>query len=98
MIPGLNCQTYKLTIYTTFYLTCIVRPSVGKIFAVLYENLPLGVVFCVDHESDIFFRSGTGIKANRAIEISQKFALFREVNSHNFLYIESSYARSSAYL
>ena len=26
-----------------------------KIFPDLGENLPLGVVFCVDHESDIIF-------------------------------------------
>ena len=45
--------------YTTFYLTCIFRVCVcvcvGKIFSDLHENLPLGVVFCVDHESGIIF-------------------------------------------
>ena len=35
-----------------FNLYC---PSVAKIFADLDENLPPGVVFCVDHESDIIF-------------------------------------------
>ena len=38
-------------IYTSFYLTCVSE----KIFPDLDENLPLGVVFCVDHESDIIF-------------------------------------------
>ena len=40
--------------YTTFYLTCIVCPS-EKIFPDLDENLPLGVIFGVDHESDVIF-------------------------------------------
>ena len=40
--------------YTTFYLTCVFRPS-EKIFPDLDENLPLGVVFFVDHESGINF-------------------------------------------
>ena len=56
-----------------------------KIFPDLDENLPLGVVFGVDYESELFFRSGTGIKANRAIEISKKFALFWELNSNIFV-------------
>ena len=30
-------------------------PSVGKIFADRPESLPLGVLFCVDHEFDIIF-------------------------------------------
>ena len=40
--------------YTTFYLTYFVCPS-PKIFPDLDEILPLGVVFCVDHESDNIF-------------------------------------------
>ena len=52
--PILGQMTSFTTFYTTFYLTCIFRAS-EKIFPDLDENLPLGVVFCVDHESDIIF-------------------------------------------
>ena len=41
--------------------------------------------FGVDHKSDIIFSIRDGIKANRAIEISKKFAPFWELNSHIFM-------------
>ena len=47
-------RSASVCFYTTFYLTCIFR-ACEKIFPDLDENLPLGVVFCVDHESDIIF-------------------------------------------
>ena len=68
--------------YTTFYLNCIVCPY---FFGSLWKFAPKGTFFT---NLTLFFRSGTGIKANLAIEISQKFVLFLEVNSHNFLSIE----------
>ena len=37
-----------------FYLACIFRPS-EKIFPDRPKILPLGVIFGVDHESDIIF-------------------------------------------
>ena len=69
-----------------------------KIFPDLGENLPLGVVFCVDHESDIIFRAGTGIKANRAIEITLKLALFLELSSHISAHMEASETGSKQFL
>ena len=78
-----------------FNLCCA---CVAKIFPDLDENLPLGVVFCVDHESEIIFRSGTGVKANRAIEISPKFALFLELNSHISVHMEARETGSKVFL
>ena len=37
----------------------------------------------------LFFWSGTGINANRAIEISQKFAIFLKSIRHIFVYMEA---------
>ena len=63
---------HDVSFYITFYLTCFIQ---GQFFAQI-TNLTL------------FFRSGTGIKANRAIEISQKYALrlnrFLRLNSHKY--------------
>ena len=52
IVRGECMVKYFLLYNLLFNLYC---PSVAKIFADLDENLPLGVVFCVDHESDIIF-------------------------------------------
>ena len=46
--------------YTTFYLTCVVRPSVGKIFSDRHKILPLGVVFCVGRWTEGEGEGGNG--------------------------------------
>ena len=65
-----------------------------KIFLGRSEILPLGVIFGVNHEPEIIFLI-RGRKANRAIKISQKFALFWELNS---VHMEMSKSGSKLFL
>ena len=51
-LTGPGFETASFLYNLLFNLCCA---SVGKIFSDLDENSPLGVVFCVDHESDVNF-------------------------------------------
>ena len=62
-----------------------------KIFPDRPENLPLGVVFCVNYESEIiFFDPGPGSRLTGSSKFSPKLALFVELNSHISVNMDSS--------
>ena len=88
--------TSRPDFYTTFYLTCIVRPK--NFYRIDLKICPQGQFFAQITNLTLFFRFGTGIKANRAIEISLKLALFFELSSHISVYMESTETGSKAFL